>query len=81
MKITTKLTDAYDGGGIPEEGWREYEVLVDGKRTGYIVKRIGTDYPEMWEPGSQAPYYLGSPDLRGGLPEARRIVKERLARS
>ena len=53
-------------------------MLADGQDTGYTIRRLGTDLPELIHPdGSDE--YLASDDLRAGLPEGRRRVAELLA--
>ena len=85
MKITTRLVDRDRGldewGNYdPVNRYSEYDVLEDGKPTGYKVIRVGIDHAELRWP-DDTDEYLSTDDLRKALPEARRIVAERLARS
>lgn len=76
MKITHRLTDRYTD-PVPEECFVEYEILADGKPTGYSLKRVGTDLAELVDPDGNEEY-LGTSDLRVAIPQARNTVARRL---
>ena len=84
MKITTNPITRdngicqFSGTYQPEERYYDYDILADGQPTGYGVKRVGTDLAELYhEDGEEE--YLSDSDLRTAIPEAKRIVAERLA--
>lgn len=71
------LTDRwFEYPGSPDNH-SEYEIHRDGQPTGYRLFRVGRDLPELEGPDGQREY-LTAPDLRGGKPEALRIVAARM---
>lgn len=77
-RITFSLYDRTDGPG-PDDRRVEYDVLFDGRATGWVLVRTGNDVCEMitdlcgWaaEPDS---HYLTEWDLRKAKAEARLFI-------